>query len=55
MQTNTYDALSRVLTTSYKIGATTDQSLTFTYDTGLNGKGHLVAASDANHSHDFQL
>jgi RHS repeat-associated protein len=42
-----------VLTTNYKIGATTDQSLTFAYDTGLNGKGHLVGASDANHSLTF--
>jgi RHS repeat-associated protein len=53
VQTNTYDALNRLLTTSYKIGATTDQSLTFTYDTGLNGVGQLTAASDANHSLTF--
>jgi len=53
VQTNTYDALNRLLTTSYKIGATTDQSLEFSYDTGLNGKGRLVAASDANHSLSF--
>jgi RHS repeat-associated protein len=48
--TNTFDSLNRVLTTTYSVGSTTDQSLTFTYDTGANGKGRMTAASDANHT-----
>ena len=48
--TSTYDALNRVTSTAYKIGGNTDQTLTYTYDTGTNGKGHLVGASDATHS-----
>jgi len=47
--TYTYDALNRVLTAAYKQGSTTDQTITFTYDAGTNGKGHLTGASDANH------
>src|SRR4029077_3945581 len=31
-------------------GATTDQTLSFGYDSGTNGKGRLTSASDANHS-----
>jgi RHS repeat-associated protein len=46
----TYDALNRISTVAYKVGRTTDQSLTFTYDAGTNGKGRLTGASDANHS-----
>jgi RHS repeat-associated protein len=47
---STYDALNRVTSTSFSIGASTDQALSFTYDQGVNGKGHLTGASDANHS-----
>jgi RHS repeat-associated protein len=50
ISTYTYDNLNRVLTTAYKIGSTTDQTITYTYDSGTNGKGHLTGASDANHS-----
>jgi RHS repeat-associated protein len=45
-----YDALNRVTSTSYQIGGTTDQTLSYTYDTGTNGKGHITGASDANHA-----
>ena len=48
--TYTYDVLNRVATAAFKIGATTDQTITYTYDAGTNGKGHLTGASDANHS-----
>jgi RHS repeat-associated protein len=48
--TYTYDAMNRVGTAAYKIGSTTDQTITYTYDAGTNGKGHLTGASDANHS-----
>lgn len=48
--THTYDALGRISTAAYRLGATTDQTLKFTYDTGTNGKGRLTAASDALHS-----
>lgn len=48
--TYTYDNLNRVLTAAFKIGTTTDQTITYTYDTGTNGKGHLTGASDANHT-----
>ena len=48
--TYTYDALNRVTGAAYTIGATTDQTITYTYDSGTNGKGHLTGASDANHS-----
>jgi RHS repeat-associated protein len=44
--TYTYDNLNRVLTTAYKIGTTTDQTFTYTYDSGTNGKGHLTGAGD---------
>jgi RHS repeat-associated protein len=47
---STYDALNRITSRSYKVGPTTDQVLTFTYDQGNNGKGRLTAASDASHS-----
>jgi RHS repeat-associated protein len=43
-----YDALNRVTSTAYQIGGTTDQTLSFTYDAGTNGKGRLTGASDAN-------
>ena len=48
--TYTYDALNRPLTAAFKIGANTDQTITYGYDAGTNGKGHLTSASDANHS-----
>jgi RHS repeat-associated protein len=48
--TYTYDALNRVKTAAFKIGTTTDQTITYTYDSGTNGKGHLTGASDASHS-----
>jgi YD repeat-containing protein len=35
---------------AYSQGSATDQTITFTYDAGPNGKGHLTGASDANHS-----
>jgi RHS repeat-associated protein len=46
----TYDALNRVTSAAYKIGGVADQTISFTYDAGTNGKGHLAGASDANHS-----
>jgi RHS repeat-associated protein len=45
-----YDALNRVTSIVYSLGGTTDQTLSFTYDVGTNGKGHLTGASDANHA-----
>ena len=48
--TYTYDALNRVATASFTVGATTDQTLTYSYDAGTHGKGRLTGASDANHS-----
>ena len=48
--TYTYDVMNRVSTAAFKIGSTTDQTITYTYDAGTNGKGHLTGASDANHS-----
>jgi len=50
ISTYTYDALNRVKTVAYKIGSTTDQTITYTYDAGTHGKGRLTGASDANHS-----
>jgi RHS repeat-associated protein len=43
--TYTYDAQNRVTQTAYG-----DQTLTFGYDTGMNGIGRLTSAGDANHS-----
>jgi RHS repeat-associated protein len=48
--TYSYDALNRATSVAYKIGGAIDQTITFTYDAGTNGKGHLTGASDANHS-----
>lgn len=45
-----YDALNRVTSTAYSLGGNTDQTLSFTYDQGTDGIGHLTGASDANHS-----
>ena len=50
LSTYTYDALNRVISAAYSLGGTTDQTLSFTYDTGTNGLGHLTGASDATHS-----
>lgn len=50
ISTYTYDALNRVSTVAYKIGTTTDQTLTFTYDTNTNGVGRLRSAADASQS-----
>lgn len=41
----TYDALNRVTQIAYS-----DETLSYTYDQGTNGIGHLTGASDANHS-----
>jgi RHS repeat-associated protein len=43
--TYSYDALNRVSQVAY-----TDQTITFSYDTGTNGVGRLTGAADANHS-----
>lgn len=48
--TYTYDALNRIATASFSSGATTDQTLTYTYDAGTHGKGRLTGVSDSNHS-----
>jgi RHS repeat-associated protein len=50
VSTYTYDARNRVTSVSYKVGSTTDQTISFGYDAGTNGKGRLTSASDANHS-----
>ncbi len=48
--TYTYDALDRVTSAAFKIGSTTDQTITYAYDVGTNGKGHLTSAGDASHT-----
>lgn len=48
-----YDALNRVTSIAYSQSGATDQTLSFTYDQGTNGIGHLTGASDANHSMSF--
>jgi RHS repeat-associated protein len=48
--TNTYDSLGRVASSAFRIGTTTDQTITYAYDSGTNGRGHLTGASDASHS-----
>jgi RHS repeat-associated protein len=46
-----YDALNRPTSVAFKKGSTTDQTITFSYDTpGTYGKGRLTGASDASHS-----
>ncbi len=45
-----YDAINRVTSAAFKIGSTTDQTITYSYDAGANGKGHVTSASDTNHS-----
>ena len=48
--TYSYDAANRVSAVAYSNGGVTDQTISFTYDAGTYGKGHLTGASDANHS-----
>jgi RHS repeat-associated protein len=48
--TYTYDSLNRVATSSFASGSTTDPTLTYSYDSGSYGKGHLTGISDSNHS-----
>lgn len=48
--TYTLDALNRVTSAAFKIGTTTDQTISFGYDAGASGIGRLTSASDANHS-----
>ena len=50
ISTYTYDTLNRVKTVAYKVGSTTDQTITYTYDAGTNGKGRLTGASDSGNS-----
>jgi RHS repeat-associated protein len=45
-----YDAANRVTSINYKYNGVADQTITFGYDSGTNGKGRLTSASDANHS-----
>jgi RHS repeat-associated protein len=45
-----YDALNRVTSVSYTLASVTDQTISYTYDSESNQKGHLTGASDANHS-----
>jgi RHS repeat-associated protein len=46
-----YDALNRVTSIVYKNGSgVADQTLTFGYDAGTNGKGRLTSAADGNHA-----
>jgi RHS repeat-associated protein len=48
--TYNYDALNRVTSADFKVGSTSDQTITYGYDAGSNGIGHLTSASDADHS-----
>jgi RHS repeat-associated protein len=50
ISTYSYDALNRMTSVSYSLSGSTDQTISLTYDTGTNGKGHLTGASDASHS-----
>lgn len=43
--TSTYDALNRLASVAYG-----DQTISYGYDAGTNGKGRLTSAADANHS-----
>jgi RHS repeat-associated protein len=45
-----YDALNRVASVSYTLSGVTDQTVSYTYDSGTNQKGRLTGASDALHS-----
>jgi RHS repeat-associated protein len=46
----TYDALNRVISASFTLGSNTDQTITYTYDSGTYGKGHLTGAADSRHA-----
>ena len=48
--TYAYDALNRVTSAAFSVGSTTDETITYSYDSGTNGLGRLTGASDANHS-----
>jgi RHS repeat-associated protein len=48
--TQSYDSLNRINAAAYSVGGSVDQALSFIYDLGANGKGHMTAASDSNHS-----
>jgi RHS repeat-associated protein len=50
VSTYTYDSLDRVASAAFAIAGVTDQTITYTYDSGSNGVGRLTGASDANHS-----
>jgi RHS repeat-associated protein len=50
LATYTYDPLNRLTSIAYSLGGSTDQTISFSYDTGSNGKSHLTSASDSNHS-----
>jgi RHS repeat-associated protein len=50
ISTYSYDAANRVTSIVYSLSGTSDQTITFGYDSGTNGKGRLTSASDANHS-----
>ena len=50
LATYAYDAANRMTSIVYSKSGVTDQTLTFGYDSGTNGKGHLTSASDGNHS-----
>src|SRR4029077_14811198 len=50
VSTYAYDVANRVTSITYKVNGVADQTITFGYDTGTNGKGRLTSASDANHS-----
>ena len=48
--TSTYDALNRVTSTAYSLNGTTDQTISFSYDSGTDGIGHLTRASGVSES-----
>jgi RHS repeat-associated protein len=50
ISTYSYDAANRVTSIVYSLGGSSDQTISFGYDSGTNGKGRLTSASDANHS-----
>jgi RHS repeat-associated protein len=45
-----YDALNRLTSVGYSQGGSTDQTITYSYDAGINGQGQLTGAADAQHS-----
>jgi RHS repeat-associated protein len=45
-----YDAENRVTSASFLNGGVPDQTLSYTYDVGTNGKGRMTSVSDANHA-----